>query len=287
MKPYILFSLLILFTLSSCEKYYEMDLPEVDKRLVLEGVYTNEYQPCTFILSNTTKYKYHYDSINYSYEKGARLIISDETGNSDTLSEIASGRYSTHPAKMQGIIGRSYKLDIVTSAGKHYISNSERMQNVPKIDSLYYERDVNKRSTTYANAYLNKAYIDWRDPKDTANYLMLYITYYWNGIWQDKSRWCQILNDNNMDGKLFKKWNIISEYDGKYFIIKVNFYSLTKDNYDYWNILFQQMYPNEDADVNASVPLIGNIYSATDSKDYVLGYFQVSATSSKQVYVDH
>jgi hypothetical protein len=78
----------------------------------------------------------------------------------------------------------------------------------------------------------------------------------------------------------------VSEYDGVYFYVKVNLYSLSKSNYDFWNLLYQQAYPNNDEDVNASVPLVGNIFNVNNPDDYAIGYFQVSATSSKQIYIN-
>jgi hypothetical protein len=287
MKPAVIISFAIIGALSGCVKYYEMDLPEKDKRLVFEGVFTNENKSCTFMLSQTTKYSYKYYYGQYVYEKGATLILSDNAGNMDTLIEISSGRYRTDSSKIRGVIGRSYKMDIITQNGKHYVSTFEKMANVPPIDSIYYERDINDRSKTFPSSYRDNVYIDWHDPKDTVNYYMEYVTYYWNNIWQDKYRWSSVFNDYTIDGQSLKKMIVYSGYDGKYFLIKVNIYSLTKENYDYWVNLYQQISPGDDADVNTSTPLIGNIYNISDSKDYVLGYFQVSASSSKQVYVDH
>jgi hypothetical protein len=287
MRPILLLAILTLLVTCSCVKNYEMDLPLTDQRLVLEGVYSNEIKTNTFILSKTSKYHYKYDSAKYQYEQGALLIISDDAGTIDTLKETAPGRYNTNPSKMYGITGHSYKLDIFTKAGKHYQSNWQKMLPVPVIDSLYFERDVTDRSTTAIGAYKNNVFIDWRNPKDTNNLIMMYVTYFWNNAWQDKFRWPRVINDMNLTSNVFYKYPVYSGYDGKSFTIKIYFYSLTKENYDYLNVLFQQRNPGEDFDVNVSTPLIGNIYNSTNTKDYILGFFQVSASSSKQVYVDH
>ncbi len=260
-------------------------MPLKDQRLVVQGMITNEKISCQVILSKTTQYNYIYNSANINYETGAIVVISDNMGNADTLTEKPSGKYNTHPNNFTGVLGRSYKIDINTKDGNHYRSTPEEMTIAPKIDSIYFTRDPNDRLKG-SNAYRDNIYINWHGPIDSLYYFMRGVQYYWNNAWHDSIAWVSVFNNFSLDGKYLKTL-AVSEYDGAYFYVKVNLYSLSKNNYDFWNLLYQQAYPNDDDDVNVTVPLVGNIFNINNPDDYAIGYFQVSATSSKEIYVDH
>jgi hypothetical protein len=275
---------IILFAITSCEKVIEVDLPETDKRLVVEGIISNEPGIFTVKLSRTQKYKFIYDSASIKYESGAKVIISDDAGQIDTLREASTGIFKTHSNITKGKIGRSYHIDIFTNDGKHYKSKPEEMIASPEIDTMYYYRIYSDKLKS--GAYRCDVYIDWQDPVEEQNYYMFVVSYNWNGIWQQQYQWNWLLNDNLTNGLYYKKTKVISEYDGKFFSIKINLYALQKDNYDYWRIMNEQKWTNIDGYINNTVPLVGNIFNADDPYDYAIGYFQVSATSTKTVYVD-
>ncbi len=278
-------SIFILSIAISCTKTIDLDLPLKDQRLVVEGIITNEDTFYTVKLSNTTKYCYVYNNAVIDYETGAIVVISDNYGISDTLKEKTKGIYYSNPDHIKGIIGRNYVVDILTKDGKHYKSKPETMLNVPKIDSIYYERNYSDHSPTYPNAYRYMVYIKWHDPKDTANYYMQIVSYYWNNTWQQQNEWNTIFNDFSFDGKAISRL-ADQGYGQGYFSVKINLYALSKSNYDFWNILYQQKYSNDNGEVDIQVPLIGNIFNVNDLNDYAIGYFQVSAISSAMVYVN-
>jgi len=49
--------------------------------------------------------------------------------------------------------------------------------------------------------------------------------------------------------------------------------------------LLQEQTQPDDITVNSNVPLIGNVYNVNNPDDYALGYFQVSAITSKTIYI--
>jgi len=278
-------SIFILLIGLSCTKPIDLDLPLKDSRLVVEGIITNEDTSYTVKLSNTTKYSYIYNNAAINYETGAIVILSDDSGITDTLKEKTTGIYSSNPEHIRGVIGRKYFIDILTKDNRHYLSKPETMLNVPKIDSIYFTRNYSDHSPTYPGAYKYMIYIKWKDPKDTTNYYMQMVSYYWNNTWQQQNQWNTIYNDFSFDGKTINRLADESYGEG-YFSVKINLYALTKSNYDFWNILYRQRYSNENGEVDLQVPLIGNIFNANDPNDYAIGYFQVSATSSAMVYVN-
>jgi len=286
MRSRIIIILIFITVCLSCTKNIDLDLPLKNPRLVVKGIITNEFGSCQVVLSKTMKYNFTYEYTGINYERGAFVVISDDSNNSDTLVERLPGKYFSHADKYRGQVGRTYKIDIITKDGTHYQSVPEKMTSVPKIDSIYFTRDTKDRYKENPNSYKYKIYITWQDPKDTVNYYMRGNSYYWNNTWKDSIAWISVFNDYSFNGKYIRSL-VESAYGQKYFYIKVNLYSLSKSNYDFWNLLFQQTYSSSDDDANAMVPLAGNIFNVNDPKDYAIGYFQVSATSSKQVYIDH
>jgi ribosomal protein L21E len=287
-NPYIncLFAIALLIA-ASCTKVIDLDLPQTDVRLVVEGIISNDAGPYLVKLTRTQKYSFVYDSASIIYEKGAMVIISDNAGSIDTMKEISTGIFQTHTGKISGQVGRSYHVDIFTSDGKHYKSQPEIMLAAPKIDSIYFDRDYSDVSSTDPNAYRYNVYIDLHEPAGELNYYMFVISYYWNYTWQEQYQYNFLMNDNLEDGHFYQKMKVASSYAEGYFTLKINMYALQKGNFDFWNIMFEQKSSNDfNGYVNNTVPLVGNIFNVNDPNDYAIGYFQVSGTSAATVYIN-
>jgi len=284
MRINIFITILLMLGFISCVDVINLDLPEKDKRLVVEGLITNWDTVYTVKLSKTSKYSFKINDASNEMESGAMVIISDDTGISDTLHEVNAGIYQTIPPYIHGIVGRTYKLDIFTASGKHYISAPEKMTHAPKIDSIYFERDPNDR---IRNGYKNTIYLDWQDPSDTANYYLHHFSYFWGNQWHPENEWTRLFSDNMFNGQYVRKYMASTGHDGYGFYVRITRYSLSKRAYEFWNLLNQQLYPTDDGVVTSSVPLVGNIYNVDNSDDFALGYFQVSGKVIAQVYIDH
>src|SRR5258708_2831331 len=68
-----------------------------------------------------------------------RLVLSDDQGTKEVLSEIDKGIYQTDSAGIRGIIGRVYKLSIELFDGRTYESKPDSLMSPGKLDSLYFE----------------------------------------------------------------------------------------------------------------------------------------------------
>ena len=282
----ILVSLFIVCFLIGCEDIIDLDLPERDFRVVVDGLITNDSASYTIKLTKTSKYTFEYDTAQGNFETEALVIVSDNIGNIDTLEEGNPGIYKTHTSNIVGVIGRSYRIDIFTQDGKHYQSKEEKMLDIPKIDSIYFDRDTSIKSPDNPDYYLYDIYVDWQDQADISNYYLRNVSYYWSNQWHDNIQWNWVFSDKYFDGQLLQKQLVQEEYGGYRWYFKLNQYSLSKDAYDFW-ILVQQQTAQSDAYSNAAVPLIGNVFNVEDHDDFALGYFQVSAKTSAVVYIDH
>lgn len=120
----------LLFT--SCTKEITIDLNTSNPQLVIEAVITDEPGPYYVKLSKTINIS---ESNNYPTVSGALVIISDNTGVSDTLVEVSSGLYQTNT--LIGVPGNTYWLKVV-SEGKDYSATST-MPYVVNLDTVLFD----------------------------------------------------------------------------------------------------------------------------------------------------
>lgn len=120
---------LLLFSQLSCQKVVDLHLKNADKRYVVEGNITDQPGPYTVTLSRTYPFasSYTFDGV-----AGARVEISDDNGDSETLQEIEPGIYET--GRLTGRIGSTYFLRIAID-DKVFTASSTMPQKV-SFDSL-------------------------------------------------------------------------------------------------------------------------------------------------------
>jgi hypothetical protein len=282
----ILFGCIIILIFSNCEEVVQLDLPERDPRLVVEGLVTNEDTPYYVKLTHTTKYTFEYQPGTFEYEEGAIVVISSNTGLVDTLLERSPGIYRTDDPDFRGLPGCQYRLDIFTLDGNHYQSHWEEMLSVPYIDSIYFSRDMEDRSPDNPDYYLYNIYIDWQEPAGIENYYLRNMAYFWSGEWHNNVLWNWVFNDKYIDGISFEGDLIHQAHGGVNWLLKVSQFSLTRDAYRFWRLVHEQTVLSENDLSNSAVPLFGNVYNVETPDEYTLGYFQVSAVSNAEIYVD-
>jgi hypothetical protein len=84
MKKIIYTFSLIAFIFCSCEKVIDIDLNKADSRIVIEGNITDQAGPYTVRISKTVNFD---ESNTFPAISGALVKISDNAGNSETLTE--------------------------------------------------------------------------------------------------------------------------------------------------------------------------------------------------------
>jgi hypothetical protein len=154
---FLFFTGVILF---SCKKVISVNLNNVSSQIVIAGEVTNAPGPYQ-VSVNTT--------VNFSAENifppvsEAVVIISDNTGLNDSLTETAPGVYSTHPG-WQGQPGNTYTLSI-TASNKTYTAVSTMPQPVP-LDSIGFQQNFRGRN----NNKVIEVIPYFHDPAGIANY---------------------------------------------------------------------------------------------------------------------
>lgn len=135
---------IVLFTsllFTSCEKEIEVDLPEYESKIVIEGN-IEPGEPAVVTVTRSTDYFAHYDSATLSrmFINNAIITISDNFGNSETLT---FGIDPTQPipfvykgAAVLGQTGGVYTLKVKVE-DKEYVATTSILPTVP-IDTLFF-----------------------------------------------------------------------------------------------------------------------------------------------------
>ncbi|WP_046245389.1 DUF4249 domain-containing protein [Hymenobacter terrenus] len=129
MKRTILLLLAATFSLSACEEVIDVDIPEGQPLLVVDGAVTDQPGPYLVKLTKTVPY---FDEQALPPVPGAVLTISDNEGNREILREQAPGVYATNT--FRGKIGNRYTLTI-QAEGEEYQAETE-IRRTPPIDSI-------------------------------------------------------------------------------------------------------------------------------------------------------
>ena len=318
LKPLILIIASVCFV-HSCIDPVDFSKGDDSKSLVVDGLITNAPGPYVVKLERTSDY--NITSEHTEEVQGAVVFLSDDVGNSETLTEShMPGTYETDPGSIRGVPGRYYKIEIVTPDGKHYESDYELLSPVPEIDAIYYERqqlqelDDDNNVRTFEGFQI---YIDTRDPENSNNYYM----WSWDGTHEvhiqpwDYDMWgtryapkdccatcwvtelpghINVLDDRLFAGNQMNKMPVvfvrIKKSDGARFFrgkfhVEVKQLSLSKEAYKYWFSIKEQIRSSGSIFEPPHGAIMGNIENINDPEDIVFGYFGASAISTNSIFI--
>ncbi len=129
----IIFYISIICICISCQKVIELDLPNSEPKIVIEGYVTDKAGPYTVKITNSVKYS---ASNVYTPITDATVVISDNTGQVDTLKYASNGEYKTK--KLVGKEGNTYTLTVVSN-NKTYTAVSKMPYKV-NLDTIRFVR---------------------------------------------------------------------------------------------------------------------------------------------------
>jgi hypothetical protein len=310
-EPKSIFTLVAVFTLCTCIDPYSPKLSGYESLLVVDGLITDANTSQTVKLTRTFQEK----NSNPSVVSDATVFISDDTGNSSYLVYDGGGIYKTDSIEFKGIPGRTYILNIHTKDGMVYESDPCLMQSVPDIDRLYFEKSqemVNNGTESqdgvgiyldskeeYNNQYYRWAFDEtWKfevpNPKrfdyiNDSTIPQIAITSVKDFCWKTrKSDEILIHSIYPGQGNRIEKEPIffIATAESDRLLIQysilVSQYSLSKEEYDFWNNMKQSNESGGDIFAKQPFSVISNIHNVNNTKERVLGYFQVSAVKQKR-----
>jgi hypothetical protein len=266
-KAKILFSVFLTTVfLSSCEKVLNVDLNATDPNVVIEGLITNHPGPYIVKVTMTADY---YKNQAPPAVSNALVIMSDNTGNIDTLIQTSPGIYKTKT--ITGVKFRTYTLTVNIN-GKIYSAVSTLPDLYP-VDSLGYtyypQRDLLHRKGYYPLAYSV-------EPQNVQNY------YLWKFFRNDtllnaKRDQIWVADDKAVKGNI-RGLEFPYSYQ-KFDTASVKVFSITKEAFDFYIGLQAQI--RNDGGFFSSPPANapGNFSNGA------LGLFQTSSTDSLGIVI--
>jgi Domain of unknown function (DUF4249) len=306
MKPIQrILSISLLLLLNSCITTFIPKTGDNKEMIVVDGLITDQPGKNTIKLSRSLPLGNGNTPIPV---KGCIVTVTDDLGNTFNFTETAAGTYTSDSAEFQGSIGRLYTLHINTNSysnNHNYESYPMEMKPVPPIDSVYYEKVTITEPDKWN--FLQEGcqvYLDTHDPTNQCKY------YRWKFIetWEfhlpfyvpnricwisANSELINIKNTSVIEKDQINRYplNFISNQTDRLLIkysILVNQYSLNDQEYLYWEQL--QKLSEQVGSLYDIIPasVTNNIYCLDDPNEKVLGYFSVSANSSKRIFIkDH
>lgn len=110
--------ILSLFLVTSCEKEIDLDLDDQSGSIVIEGNVTDQAGPYYVKITKSVAFT---QANQYPAIENAQVVLSDNTGQTETLLYVGNGKYQT--STFVGQSGRTYTLKI-QAEGKEYTSTS-------------------------------------------------------------------------------------------------------------------------------------------------------------------
>jgi len=254
--------LLLALLCFSCEEIIKIDLEGTDPRIVIEGNISDRPGPYTVRLTKTTDY---FAPDDYPAISGAIVIISDDQGARDTLTEAEAGIYQT--TALQGMYGRTYLLE-VEAEGEKYTA-SATLPNLVEIDSI--ELEYYPETYYYEEAYWLHSH--FKDPIDTINFYRVRL---FKNDTMDKNIY--VMDDKFVDGNpvdLFIWGDAFSPGDTAI----LELFSMDEKVYDYFYTLANLLYSGGDG--SYSTPANPNTNLSNDA----LGYFGAFSIASDTIII--
>src|ERR1043165_243104 len=244
---------------SACTEKIDLKIKNAPPSLVIEGFVDDGPGPYYVLVS---KSKLFTDNNNFEGVGGATMVIGDDLGNTDTLTEVVAGLYLSNT--IHGNVGHTYYLH-ATVEGTTYQSQSTMPPPVD-IDSVLLSSE-----TEFNGDIHNEANIEVQDPAGVRNFYRITCTKN-----SSPSSGFNVHRDRLWDGKL-RTFSVPNDHFDSGDTLQINLKSIDEAAFIYFNQLNQ----NQD---NFGAP------AAPANPDPVfvpaaLGYFSAHSVKSRTVII--
>lgn len=150
--------LVFFLAVNACVERVEIEIPLNETLLVIEGSITDGPPPYHVKISRATQVVADQLPIP---ETGASVMLSNDLGYSEYLTETEPGLYQTSTA-IQGEVGHSYFITVRTADGAIYTSEPDKMNAVGEILDIEYEFEARTVVEPYGEVDANvlNVYVD-------------------------------------------------------------------------------------------------------------------------------
>jgi hypothetical protein len=308
-----LFTIALLF-LAACIDPLEADLSTQQEHLVVEGIFTNEAKLNYVRLSYSQPHTSPYNK----FEEKAIVTVEGSAGESFRFIYDKAGYYFAEQGEeARGTIGNSYTLYIGVG-DKSYMSKPVKLLAPIPIDSIHFEVDTKTfafKGDKEAKLYLGyNVLINYDDPAMEKNFLRWsFATTYevWTQPWdyidsmtglpapkdcctqcflEEKLEQFKVIDDRLTNGKQVLNQNVLFIPFEKYLGVKnkltVYQHTITNEAYNFFRILEQQKGTTGTVFDPPPAEVKGNMFNADDGEEQVIGFFDVSGVSVRQITIN-
>lgn len=294
----------------SCIEPVELPIRQVERRLVVDGLITDEAPPYPIKLTysgNLSRSLLIPDELAIN---GAVATVEDNLGNKAPLmpDPLNPAYYWLRDARMRGVPGRAYTLRVTLPDGSRYVSRPEVLAPVPPIDRLYSEYRESDPNTSLFNIYSMR--IDTREPAAPGNFYrwqaMCYMPvwgyandpqgYFNKALGPGEGAYAPfygtltnvlsdaLINGNRIEGRLVLTAPVVA-LGTQY--VEVRQYSISREAYQYWVLYEQQLSRSGTIFDPQPASIEGNVRSVADTNKLALGYFGASAVSRQRIIIQN
>jgi len=303
----VIFILIITATIGCRQSYAPPVIAHPPNYLVVEGLIENNGEDTTFFtLTRTTALS---DTSAYSPERGARVTIEDSSSNIYSLYETKPGIYYYPPFTFNK--NTKYRLHILTGTRDEYASDYVPLVSNPPIDSISWKRSddpLHLGVTLYASTHdpqNNTHYYRW-SCDETWQFHVKYnanITYVNNAVaffidtfyvcWRsDSSNSIFLASSTQLAQDLIYQAPLqliplnSQKLQMKYSVL-VRQYALTKDAFNWWQIL--QKNTENIGTIFGAQPSAnpGNIHCLNDTSQLVIGFIGGGNTQKQRIFISN
>ena len=291
--------LIILFIIAACREEYQ---PQVTKQnpnyLVVEGIINPDSTTVTLSLTRALN-----DTITFIPQPNAIVYIQGQRGSQYVMSNKNNGNYTTGRLPLD--LTDKYRLRI-TASGQQFESDYVEFKRTPLIDSLHWDQNNDVFIGLFTHDPSNNTrYYRW-EYEETWEFHSFYDTNlgYENGqvYFRDTTQLTNICykfaasteivlgTSAQLTDDVIQNTPIITIPDGSEKIdyrysILVKQYALTKEAYEFWQLLRRNT--NQVGGLFDAQPsqLQGNIHCITNPSEPVIGFVGVSTVEQKRIFI--
>lgn len=290
--------IILLANLTGCTIEFLPETKKTEELLVVEGMVTDQNRINRIMLSKSVQTGQPFTS---KPVKGARVTITDENGLVNDLTEFPEGTYNTDSTTFRGHVGGRYSLGIELN-DTTYETDFIEMLPVPEIKSLYYEKTVIRAGRDSSELEEGcSIFLDSYDPSgkclffrwdyvETWEYVIPYAALNKTCWITENSDEVLIRNTSSFSQARVTKYPVLfisnkTDRLKETYSILVNQYSITETEYKFWEMVqnISQKVGSPYDITPSAIP--SNIRCVTDPGETVLGYFSVSATTRKRLFI--
>ncbi|MFY0592151.1 DUF4249 domain-containing protein [Roseivirga sp.] len=271
-----LLALAALFTMG-CEETVTLDLGQLEERVVIEGLVTNEQNGHFVKLTRTRNF---YSTGPAERIQDATVSVSDDNGNTyqfvhNPMGTADDNGFYYPQTNFQGQVGTTYSLSVVVD-GEQY-GASEELLPVTAIDSLTVIIDEEELEDPEEEGRFYEVLFYASEPQDRKDQYLF--KFYNNGEIVKDFPTDIYFSDDDLLGERIDDLEIAGFYKlGE--MVEVEMYSLTQEAFIFYSDLFNLL--NNDGGMFSPPPADPR----NNLSNGALGYFQVSSVSREQIMIE-